>query len=407
MKRDRVMKGEKRIFLIYESGLSDIKNRFEEIGVHPYGMKIMGEKFKFYTFYITNLTPVECNILKQEALSCGSEAAVPKGAVECRILSGNVLLSGTEKELKLLSSKLKHEPFFLKELGNKLEGILSETARPIMKIPGNKILRFDERPLIMGILNVTPDSFSDGGRFYDVDKAVEHGIQLAEDGADIIDIGGESTRPDSKGVPTKEELKRVIPVIKKLIKKIKTPISIDTTKSAVAEAAISEGAVIINDISGLRFDKKISRIAAKNKSGLILMHTRDKPSVMQKGKIEYDNLIQEITDYLDNSIRIALDNGVDFESIAIDPGIGFGKTPLHNIQIIRDILAFRTLNRPVLVGASRKSFIGFITGRDVTGREDATTAVNTILTLYGVDILRVHNVRATLDAIKIARALIR
>jgi dihydropteroate synthase len=406
MRKGRDMNNEKRIFLLYKSGLMDLKSRFEEIGVHPYGIKIMEEKFKFYVFYITNLTPVECNILKQEALSCGAEAAVPRGAVECKITSGNVLLSGTEKELRLLSSKLKNEPFFLKELGDRLESILSDAERPVMKISKDRVLRFDQRPLIMGILNVTPDSFSDGGKFYDTERAIEHGVRLAKEGADIIDVGGESTRPNSTGVSAKEEMKRVIPVIKGLIKKVNTPVSIDTTKSAVAEAALSEGATIINDISGLRFDKRVSKVAAKYKCGLILMHTRGKPSVMQKGEIKYENLLQDITDYLDKSIRIALDNGVDFESIAIDPGIGFGKTPMHNIQIIRDILAFRTLNRPVLIGASRKSFIGFITGREIPEREDATTAVSTILTLYGVDILRVHNVRATIDAIKIARALI-
>lgn len=397
------MKGDKRVFFLKRFCISDIKKRFEQIGVHPVGIDIMTRKFNFYVFYITSLSPIECNVLKQEALSSGAEAAVPKSAVECKIKSGDVLLAGTEKELRLLSQKLMLEPFFLKEIGKEIEYFLNEKNRPILRIANNKTLTFDERPLIMGILNVTPDSFSDGGKYFSTEKAIEHGIRLSEEGADIIDVGGESTRPGSYGISVKEELKRVVPVIKSLSKRIKIPISIDTTKSEVAKVALDNGASIINDISGLRFDKHIAKIAANYKSGLILMHTRGRPRVMQKGEIKYNNLVLEITKYLERSIEIALDAGVNFENIAIDPGIGFGKKPEHNIQIIRDINAFRSLKRPVLIGASRKSFLGHITGREVEQREDATTAIHTLLALEGVDILRVHNVRATVDAIKVSK----
>ncbi len=399
------MREDKRIFLLRKYYMSDLKRRFENIGVHPGGIKIMEPKFSFLVFYITNLTPLECNILKQEALSCGAEAAVPMRAVECKFRRGDIFLSGTIKELEQLSQKLKIEPFFLKRIGQEIEETIQEKKRPYFKISSKKRLSSDKRPIIMGILNITPDSFSDGGRFFNFQDAVKHGMSLCEDGADIIDIGGESTRPGSLGISTKEEIKRVIPVIKYLAKEINIPISIDTTKSEVAEAALDNGAKIINDISGLRFDRKMAKIAARYDCGLIIMHTRSRPRTMQKGIIHYKNLLADITDYLARSIEIACDAGANFENIAIDPGIGFGKTVEQNIQIIKDILAFRTLKRPVLIGASRKSFLGHITGRDVNAREDATTAIHTIIASYGADILRVHNVKATMDAIRVSRAL--
>ncbi len=395
----------KRIFLLRKFDLKNIRERFEEIGVHPAGIRIMSSKFSLFVFYLTGLTSPECNILKQEALACGAEAAVPMRAVECKSRKCNVLLSGTGKELSLLSKKLKSEPFFLKEIGKEIEKILNEQKRPLFRIAGNRVLKCDDRPLIMGILNITPDSFSDGGKYFSADDAIRHGIELSEKGADIIDVGGESTRPGSTGIDAREEIKRVIPVIKALERRIKTPISIDTTKSEVAKAALDNGASIINDISGLGFDPKIAKIAGKSGCGLILMHIRGRPRDMQKGEIYYKNVITEITDYLEKSIHTALNAGVNFENIAVDPGIGFGKRPEHNIRIIQDLLAFRSLKRPVLIGVSRKSLLGFITGKEIPEREDATTAIHTILTMSGADILRVHNVKATMDAIKVARAL--
>ncbi|MGC8927572.1 MAG: dihydropteroate synthase [Myxococcota bacterium] len=400
------MREDKKTFLIRAFSIKEIENKFAEIGVHPSGIKIMKDKFSFLIFYITNLSPVECNILKQEALACGAEAAVPRSAVDCKLKSGDAFISGTRKELRHLAIKLKQEPFFLKEIGNFIEKSLSEEHRPVFRISREKIISFDERPLIMGILNITPDSFSDGGRFFNTKDAIEHGLRLAEEGADIIDIGGESTRPGAEEIEASEEINRVIPVIKALTERIRQPISIDTTKSEVAIAALEHGAQIINDISGLRFDKKMAKVAAKYKCGLIVMHTRDRPKVMQKGEIKYKNLIADITSYLSESIKIATDAGVDFENIVIDPGIGFGKTAEHNIEIIKNILAFRSLNRPVLIGVSRKSIIGYITGRDVSDREFGSTSLHTYLALNGVDILRVHNVKAAIDAIKVARALI-
>lgn len=399
------MKEAKRIYLLKRFYLENIEKRLENLNVHPAGISIMKEKFSFLVFYIKGLSPVECNILKQEALSCGAEAAVPRGAVECKIKCGDVLLSGTTKEMRLLVDKLKKEPFFLKEIAKEIEYFLNNHKAPEFRISKGRVLKFEKAPLIMGIVNVTPDSFSDGGRYFTSEAAIEHGMELVREGADIIDIGGESTRPGSEGVSVREELNRVIPVIKRLSKKIKVPISIDTTKSEVAEAALDNGATIINDISGLRFDKRMAKVAARYDCGLVLMHTRGRPKVMQKGEIVYRDLIYEISAYLERSINIALDAGVRFENIAVDPGIGFGKRLEHNIKIIQEILAFRSLKRPVLIGASRKSFLGLITGRDVSDREDATTAIHTILAINGADILRVHNVKATLDAIKVFRAI--
>jgi len=257
----------------------------------------------------------------------------------------------------------------------------------------------------MGILNVTPDSFSDGGFFINKNNAINHAVRMQEEGADIIDIGGESTRPGAKAVSVKEEIRRVVPVIKELVKKMKIPISIDTYKSAVAEAALSVGASMVNDISGLRFDPRMPEVAAAHKVPVVIMHIKGTPGNMQKNPF-YNALIPEITDYLREGIEIARHAGIAEDKIIIDPGIGFGKTVEHNLEIIKRLGEFAGFEKPILIGASRKSFIGKIfCDLPVTERLEGTAAAVAIGIFNGANMIRVHDIKAMNRAAKVADAI--
>jgi dihydropteroate synthase len=262
-----------------------------------------------------------------------------------------------------------------------------------------------EKTLIMGILNVTPDSFSDGGLYLDTQKAVERALRMEEEGADILDIGGESTRPGSEPVPLEEELRRVIPVIEALSGRLSIPISIDTYKAEVAKRAIEAGASVVNDISGLRFDPKMAEVVAEYDVGVVIMHIKGTPKDMQRDP-HYDDLFGEITEYLKESIKLAKEQGVQEERIVVDPGIGFGKRPEHNLQIIKHLDRFTTLGRPVLVGPSRKSFIGLILGGvPPSERLEGTASAVAISVLNGASIVRVHDVKAMVPVVRVAEAI--
>ena len=251
-----------------------------------------------------------------------------------------------------------------------------------------------ERTLVMGILNVTPDSFSDGGRFASVLEAVAEGERLVEAGADILDIGGESTRPGSELISAEEESDRVIPVIEKLAARVQVPISIDTMKASVAREAITHGAEIINDISALRFDKQMSKVAAETGAGLILMHMRGMPKDMQTGSLYYQSLIEDINDFLRERLQYALDCGVQREKMMLDPGIGFGKTAQDNMRILKCLARFQGLGRPILTGVSRKAFIGSVTGGEPRERTEGTAAAIAVAIVNGSSVIRVHDVAA-------------
>jgi len=260
----------------------------------------------------------------------------------------------------------------------------------------NRAFDFSERTFVMGILNITPDSFYDGGRFFDTAGAVEQALRMQDEGADIIDIGGESTRPGAAKIPVNEEIRRVVPVIESLSGKLKIPISVDTCKSRVAEAALSAGASIINDISGLRFDPEMAGVAAAGKAAVVIMHIRGTPADMQKNP-SYKALIPEITDYLHQGIAIARQAGIPDDMMIIDPGIGFGKTVEHNLEIIRRLNEFTGFEKPILIGPSRKSFIGGILGGlPAAERLEGTAAAVAIGIFNGANIIRVHDVKEML-----------
>ena len=272
-------------------------------------------------------------------------------------------------------------------------------------------LEFGKEIIVAGVLNVTPDSFYDGGKNSDLGSALSHARRMIEDGADIIDIGGESTRPDSSYVSADEEKLRVIPVIKELSKETHIPISIDTYKAEVAEEAIKAGAQIINDISGLQADDEMARVAAENNTPIIIMHIKGHPHDFPKDPV-YDNLIPEIISFFERRIEYAVNSGIAHNNIIIDPGIGFGKKPEHNLAILRQLNDFKCLNLPIMVGTSRKSFISKVlelSDEQNLPKSDSRLA-GTLVTLIiavikGANIVRVHDVRETIQAIKMYRAI--
>ncbi|MEK6673112.1 MAG: dihydropteroate synthase [Nitrospirota bacterium] len=266
-------------------------------------------------------------------------------------------------------------------------------------------LDFSNKTCIMGVLNVTPDSFSDGGLYYHRDVAVEHALRLADEGADIIDIGGESTRPGSEPVSLDEEIRRTIPVIEILAKKVNIPISIDTYKPAVAERALGAGASIVNDISGLRSDPEMPKVVARYKVPVVIMHIKGKPKDMQVNPV-YEALIPEIMDYLRGSIRLAVESGIKEDMIIIDPGIGFGKTFDHNLEILKNLNEFALLGKPLLAGPSRKAFIGKILGDlPASERFEGTAAAVAIAVMNGANIIRVHDVKEMVRVARVADAV--
>ncbi len=279
----------------------------------------------------------------------------------------------------------------------------------------NHRLELGPQTCIMGVLNVTPDSFSDGGRFFDADAAVAQALKMAADGAGIIDIGGESTRPFSDSVPAEVEMARIIPVIREIAPQISIPISIDTTKSEVAEKALKNGAAIINDVSALRMDPEMGAVAARHGVPIIVMHMKGTPKTMQAAPV-YDDLLGEIRDFLGEAIQRALDSGVEREKIIVDPGIGFGKTMDHNLSILANLHTFESLDAPLLIGTSRKAFIRKLLRRtdepelstDQPEVETGTQASVAAAILGGAHIVRVHNTanaRSTARIIDTIRSL--
>lgn len=264
---------------------------------------------------------------------------------------------------------------------------------------GNTLLQRHELPLLMGILNVTPDSFSDGGEYAVVESAVSHGMDLVEAGADIIDVGGESTRPGADPVSLEEELRRTIPVVEAIAADTKTPISIDTTKAEVARQALAAGATIVNDISGMTFDPQMLAVCAEQGAAVCAMHIVGTPQTMQSDPT-YDDVVGEVTEFLQQRLNAAAQAGIPQERICLDPGIGFGKTAEHNLLLMKAVRRMREqLQRPLLIGHSRKRFLAKLLGRPLEERLAGTTGVSIALAENGADILRVHDVQATRDAL--------
>lgn len=372
----------------------------KSVGADDSGCRIMAPKAVFRTVKICGLNPVQATIIKQEMLAKGGDAAVSRGVVNHSVRETDVLLMGTLRQYDELSAKLRMQPFGLAQLGEELRRVLEnvEGRRAYRLNCRGRELTIGERTLVMGVLNVTPDSFSDTVRYETVEAAKARALEMVAQGADIIDVGGESTRPGHTPVGEEEELRRVLPVLEAIIPLVPTPVSIDTTKAGVAKAALAAGAHIVNDQWAL-VDPGMAPLVTSQKAPVILMYN-------QKGT-EYTDLIQDMISYFQERIAHALAAGVAVESIIIDPGFGFGKTPEHNIQVMRHLEEFGSLGFPVLVGTSRKSFIGYALDLPVTERLEGTAASVAVAIMKGADIVRVHDVQEMVRVARMTDALVR
>lgn len=383
-----------QVRLVKLENLGKVKQEMTKIGVDEKGIEIMTPKAAFLTLKVEGLKNQAANILKQEMLALGGEAAVSYEVCAFKPGTSSVLLMGSLRHFQNLLEKLTWQPYQLPEIREKIK----ETLENYLK------LETSQKVEIMGILNVTPDSFSDGGKYFAPEKAIVYAEKMAEEGADIIDVGGESTRPGAESVPLEEELKRVIPVISELAKRVKVRISIDTYKSEVARQALDCGARMVNEISSLRFDPQMVEILSKYKVPVIIMHMLGTPRNMQDNP-RYEDVVGEIFSFFEERIEFASQNGIKKENIYLDPGIGFGKSVEHNLEILRRIGEFHSLGYPLVLGTSRKSFLGKILDADVGERLEGSIATYIWAVLQKVKVLRVHDVRETKRAVKVVEAI--
>lgn len=375
-------------------------------GVDPAGIRIITQKANTLMIQVDRVPAPAANILKQQLLSLGGDAAVHRDVITGRPDSTTVYIVGDARRLGELSGKLAYQPFGLPDLGNEIDTLLERLGNPphAVPIPGGMLDMNHDIPLVIGILNVTPDSFSDGGLYADPDAACDRARQMVKEGAAIIDIGGESSRPGSRPLTVREELDRVTGVLEKIAAAVNVPISIDTRKAEVARAAIEAGAAIINDISGFGQDPHMAEVAVETGAAVVIMHMQGTPETMQD-KPHYDDAVSEIIEWLGERAAAVIAHGVPREKIIVDPGIGFGKRLGDNLALIEEIAAFHGLGFPVLVGYSRKSFISGITGRKPAERISGGLAALGKCLEGGVQLVRAHDVKETIDFIKVWRAL--
>lgn len=377
------------------------RHLFESIGPDIIGTNIMLEKERIHPVYVKEVKSPAANVLKQSMLSLGGEAVVSRGTVNLAAEKTDILLLGTVKQYKALCPKLIKQPWGLKKLGERLERLLQipgQSSRLSWTWP-KKELHIGGRVLVMGILNVTPDSFSDGGRYADPYKALEHAHLMVEQGADIIDIGGESTRPGSQPVSCEEEINRVMPVLELLLKEIPVPVSLDTYRAKTAKEALALGVDIINDVGGAKLDPEITKVVSEYNCPVVIMHNK---------KMEYASsyeLVAGVIDELQDSMRLYEEAGLAPDKMMADPGIGFGKGPEGNLILLNNLLSLQTLQRPVLLGVSRKSFIGAILNTTVSERVEGSLAAAAWGVIKGAAVLRVHDVKETVRLVRVLEAI--
>jgi len=391
----------------------ELKKLMQDIKVDPYGIEIMLPKAVQHLVRINSISCITANILKQEMLSLGGDVAVARDALTGKVRKTDCLLMATLSQFNRLTEKLNRQPFGLDRLAHDLSNSLANYQKDEfnLNLGRYKLTLRQGKTYIMGIVNLTPDSFGADGlyrkshianRISQIDDILSHIEKMVKDGADIIDIGGESTHPGAKSISIKEELKRTIPIIQKISKRIKVPISIDTYKPEVARQALDNGAVMVNDITGL--NNKMAKIVSEYKAGVVIMHMKGNPRTMQTNPV-YKSLIDEIIEYLDRAISEAVAWGIDRERIIVDPGIGFGKTLKHNLEILKRLREFKILGRPILVGPSRKSFIGKILNVGPQERIFGTVSTCILAVKNGANIIRVHDVKAVKQAIKVLNTI--
>jgi dihydropteroate synthase len=387
--------------LVQIDNMNVSKEEIRKIGVDANSIPYLASKALFIVMKIENISAYAANIIKHEMLAKGGDAAVNRGVFDCSIKESDVLLMGTYSQYGRLIYKLSAYRGVFTEIADEIQRVIKvlDIGKPKYFECGKYKLPIGEKTYVMGILNVTPDSFSDGGKYTNLDKAIKRAIDMVENGADIIDVGGESTRPGYQPVDPFDEISRVVPVIEKLTKEINVPISVDTSKAIVAEKAIMAGACIINDIWGMQKDENMAEVVSKTGAGVIIMHNSD--------STEYTDLMGDIIGFLKKSIKMAENAVVRRESIAVDPGIGFGKTLEHNLEVMRRLKELDSLNTPVLIGTSRKSLIGNILELPVNERLEGTAATVTLGIANGADIIRVHDVKEMVRVARMTDAMVR
>jgi dihydropteroate synthase len=380
----------------------------KDIDVDPYGIEAMLPKMAHLNILIRHLPCKVANIIKQEMLSVGADAAVARGSVACSVEATDVLLMATRKQIDRFIEKVSSQPFGLNQLAVNLGQLLENIARDKWTLrTSRREMVLGDRTRIMAILNVTPDSFSDGGCYGSPENAIAAGLKLTAAGADILDIGGESSRPGAETAPAEEELRRVIPVIEGLSGKVDIPISVDTTKAVVAREALAAGAEIINDISAMRFDAQMPAVMASSGAAVVFMHMRGTPKTMQQGDLDYASLMGEIIDFFHDRLNAAQTAGISADRIILDPGLGFGKSRGDNLKLLRRLAEFSVLGRPILTGPSRKSFLSHDGEAGPQDRLEGTLAAVTTAIMNGSHLVRVHDVEAARRVVTIADAIIR
>lgn len=367
-------------FLLKELVTDDIEQELKNIGFDKTYTHFAKNKFEYKNFKIFNLNPAQANILKQTAISVGADCGTHREVITGKIENSSCILGGSYSQIVKISKKLQAQPFGLKVLGQMLE----------QQVQGEKT---PPKTKIMGVLNITTNSFSDGGKFYDFENSIKHLHELIDDGADVIDIGAESTKPYSSPVSAEAQLEKLIPILEYIkMNNIKILISIDTRSSIVAQKCIELGADIINDVSGFDYDEKMVDVLSNNPDvRVVIQHSQGNPENMQDSP-HYDNLMDEIFINLKNKVDFAISKGIKKENIILDPGIGFGKTKENNFEILKRWKELRTLGCPILIGLSRKSLLGM---PDATNEEKDmySLALDSILMNENVDYIRVHNVK--------------
>jgi dihydropteroate synthase len=392
--------------LIRVEDRANARRILEELGSDNVGVRIMARKMQHLSIFIENVQARAAHIIKETMLSKGGECATPRDLLVSEGTQRvDVIMMGTTVQLQRVIKNLSVQPFGLKTLSGQLKDLLQAVLEPETRIleAGRHSLEIGGRTLVMGVINTTPDSFSDGGSFDTLEKARNRALEMARAGVDIIDIGGESTRPGAEPLPLEEELRRTIPLIESLADQLDVPISIDTYKSEVAVRALSAGAGILNDITALRFDEKLAPLAAERGVPVILMHMQGEPRNMQENP-QYEDVVGDISRFLRERAAAAAQAGILPEKLLVDPGIGFGKTVEHNLEILRRIEEFRGLGYPLVLGTSRKRFIGSVLDRPVDQRLLGTAATVAFAIARGVDVVRVHDVEEMVEVVRMADA---
>ncbi|NTX02018.1 dihydropteroate synthase [Myxococcus sp. CA040A] len=387
----------------------DLTLAFRRMGLPTPAREYLLEKLPHAQLLLTGLTKdvgAFLHALPERALVPGREEHPSWVSGDVRSRPGVGLLSGRREQFERLMALARGEGGVLAELASALERGLDAGKSPGSMVLGERAFEWGSRTYVMGVVNVTPDSFSDGGRYLSAEAAIAHGLALAEAGADLLDVGGESTRPGSQAVTAEQEVARVLPVIEGLRARTSVPLSVDTTKAAVARAALKAGVHLVNDITGFRSDPELARAVAESNAACCLMHIQGTPDTMQQAP-RYEDLVDEVLDFLDDSVRLATSAGVARERILLDPGIGFGKTFDHNLYLLRRLGELRVSGLPLLVGTSRKGFLGALTGGKPAGERLAATlgSVAAMAVLGGADVVRVHDVAEARDALVVADAI--